>query len=80
MYDLVIAATYVRVNAIGPGPIDNRMIRSLESQFSPADAAAGQAFILSNIPMQRYGTNEEVAISRCFWQATNQATAPAQFI
>jgi len=58
---LELAAANVRVNAIGPGPIDNRMIRSLESQFSPADAAAGQAFILSNIPMQRYGTNEEVA-------------------
>ncbi|MGI8788708.1 MAG: SDR family NAD(P)-dependent oxidoreductase [Pyrinomonadaceae bacterium] len=58
---LELAASNVRVNAIGPGPIDNRMIRSLESQFSPEDSAAGQAFILSNIPMQRYGTNEEVA-------------------
>ncbi len=58
---LELAAFNVRVNAIGPGPIDNRMIRSLESQFSPEDTAAGQAFILSNIPMQRYGTNEEVA-------------------
>src|SRR5436190_9601550 len=25
----------VRVNAIGPGPIDNRMIRSIETQLSP---------------------------------------------
>ena len=51
----------VRVNAIGPGPIDNRMIRSLESQFNPEDTAAAHEFVLSNIPMQRYGTNEEVA-------------------
>lgn len=58
---LELAASNVRVNAIGPGPIDNRMIRSLESQFSPQDSTAGQAFILSNIPMGRYGTNEEVA-------------------
>ncbi len=58
---LELAAFNIRVNAIGPGPIDNRMIRSLESQFSPEDPAAGHDFIISKIPMQRYGTNEEVA-------------------
>ncbi len=58
---LELAASNIRVNAIGPGPIDNRMIRSLESQFNPADAAAAHEFILSKVPMQRYGTNEEVA-------------------
>ena len=58
---LELAEANVRVNAIGPGPIDNRMIRSLESQFSPEDIAAGQDFILSLVPMKRYGTNEEVA-------------------
>lgn len=58
---LELAESNVRVNAIGPGPIDNRMIRSLESQFSPDDIAAGNQFILSLIPMKRYGTNEEVA-------------------
>lgn len=58
---LELAPFNVRVNAIGPGPIDNRMIRSLESQFSPDDIAAGNQFILSLVPMKRYGTNEEVA-------------------
>lgn len=58
---LELAEANVRVNAIGPGPIDNRMIRSLESQFSPADRQAGQDFIVSLVPMKRYGTNEEVA-------------------
>ena len=58
---LELAASGIRVNAIGPGPIDNRMINSLASQFSPDDAAAGHDFIVSKIPMQRYGTNEEVA-------------------
>ena len=58
---LELAASNIRVNAIGPGPIDNRMINSLASQFSPDDAAAGHDFIVSKIPMQRYGTNEEVA-------------------
>lgn len=58
---LELAASKIRVNAIGPGPIDNRMMRSLESQFSPENPAAGQEFVLSHVPMGRYGTNEEVA-------------------
>ncbi len=58
---LELAPFGVRVNAIGPGPIDNRMIRSLESQFNPEDTAEAHDFIISKIPMQRYGTNEEVA-------------------
>ena len=58
---LELAEANVRVNAIGPGPIDNRMIHSLESQFNPEDQTAGHDFILSLVPMKRYGTNEEVA-------------------
>ena len=58
---LELAVSGIRVNAIGPGPIDNRMMRSLESQFNPDDAAAAHEFVLSKVPMQRYGTNEEVA-------------------
>lgn len=58
---LELAPSNIRVNAIGPGSIDNRMMRSLESQFSPDDPAAWQDFVSYNIPMGRYGTNEEVA-------------------
>ncbi len=58
---LELAETGVRVNAIGPGPIDNRMMSSLESQFNPEDQAAAHEFVLSTVPMKRYGTNEEVA-------------------
>jgi NAD(P)-dependent dehydrogenase (short-subunit alcohol dehydrogenase family) len=58
---LELAPFNVRVNAIGPAPIDNRMIRSLETQFDAEHPDAAREMITSKIPMARYGTNEEVA-------------------
>ena len=58
---LELAASNIRVNAIGPGSIDNRMMRRLETHFSPDDPSSWQDYISYNIPMGRYGTNEEVA-------------------
>ena len=58
---LELAESNIRVNAIGPGPIDNRMIHSIESQLGGGNAAAVQEAIKASIPMKRYGTNEEVA-------------------
>jgi NAD(P)-dependent dehydrogenase (short-subunit alcohol dehydrogenase family) len=51
----------IRVNAIAPGPIDNRMIKSLEEQMNPEDSAAVRTAIEQSIALKRYGTNEEVA-------------------
>lgn len=58
---LELAAAGIRVNAIAPGPIDNRMIRSIETQISPESPDKIREFMLSKIAMGRYGTNEEVA-------------------
>lgn len=58
---LELGASKIRVNAIGPGPIDNRMIRSIETQASSENPDAVRAYFTTMIPMQRYGTNEEVA-------------------
>jgi NAD(P)-dependent dehydrogenase (short-subunit alcohol dehydrogenase family) len=58
---LELGAANIRVNAIGPGPIDNRMIRSIETQASPDNPDAVREYFTSKIAMQRYGTNEEVA-------------------
>ena len=58
---LELGASKIRVNAIGPGPIDNRMIRSLETQHSPDDPDAIRDYLTAKIALQRYGTNEEVA-------------------
>ena len=56
-----LGAYKIRVNAIAPGPIDNRMIRSVETQYSPDDPDACRSDLLTKIALQRYGTNEEVA-------------------
>ncbi|MGI8735444.1 MAG: SDR family NAD(P)-dependent oxidoreductase [Pyrinomonadaceae bacterium] len=58
---LELGASKIRVNAIAPGPIANRMIRSLESQMSPENPEAVHDGLTALIALQRYGTNEEVA-------------------
>ncbi len=58
---LELGASKIRVNAIGPGPIDNRMIRSIETQLSSENPDAIRDFLKTKIALQRYGTNEEVA-------------------
>ena len=58
---LELGASNIRVNAVGPGPIDNRMIDSLQNQLAPDDPAALRAGIEAGIAMKRYGTSEEVA-------------------
>jgi len=57
---LEVAAEGIRVNAVCPGPIDTRMMRSIEDQQGKPGDAAHQA-IVKNIPAGRYGTAEEVA-------------------
>jgi len=58
---LELGPSNIRVNAVGPGPIDNRMIKSLQDQLAPDDPAALRSGIEAGIAMRRYGTNEEVA-------------------
>lgn len=58
---LELGAARIRVNAIAPGPIDNRMILSLETQLSPDSPSAVRDDLKTRIPLLRYGTNEEVA-------------------
>ncbi len=51
----------IRVNCINPGPIESRMMASIEEGASPGAAAAVHAGFAATIPMRRYGTPEEVA-------------------
>ena len=67
VYGLVKAACIefaesgIRANAIGPGPIANRMAASLGEQLNPQDPEGARDMITSLVPMKRYGNNEEVA-------------------
>src|ERR1700761_6856189 len=56
-----VARSGVRVNAVCPGPIDTRMIHSVESMLNPNNPGSGGERYQSNIPIGRYGTPDEVA-------------------
>lgn len=56
-----LAPSNIRVNAVAPGPIDNRMMQSLGDQLGGGNPAAFRDFVNSRIPMARYGKNEEIA-------------------
>jgi NAD(P)-dependent dehydrogenase (short-subunit alcohol dehydrogenase family) len=56
-----VARSGVRVNAVCPGPIDTRMIHSIEAQIDPSDPAGVEARYHAALPLGRYGTPEEIA-------------------
>ena len=56
-----VARSGVRVNAVCPGPIDTRMIHSIEAQIDPANPDAVSDRYRATLPLGRYGTAEEVA-------------------
>jgi NAD(P)-dependent dehydrogenase (short-subunit alcohol dehydrogenase family) len=51
----------VRVNAICPGPINTRMMRSIEGMTNPQDAEESRKQVIARNPSRRYGEPEEVA-------------------
>ncbi|MGM0555234.1 MAG: SDR family NAD(P)-dependent oxidoreductase [Myxococcota bacterium] len=51
----------IRVNTVNPGPVDNRMMRSIEEQASPDNPQAVHDNFAASIPQGRYAKNEEIA-------------------
>jgi NAD(P)-dependent dehydrogenase (short-subunit alcohol dehydrogenase family) len=51
----------IRVNSIHPGPVDNRMMRSLEAGFAPDAADQVKQGFEGMIPLGRYASNEDIA-------------------
>jgi NAD(P)-dependent dehydrogenase (short-subunit alcohol dehydrogenase family) len=56
-----VAALGVRVNAVCPGPVETRMMRSLESQRNPNDPEGVHSAYAAGIPTGRYALPEEIA-------------------
>ena len=71
----------IRANALCPGPVDTRMIHSLESQLNPANPQAVGDRYKNAIPSGRYTTPEEIAsmvVFLCSDLASN--TTGGQFV
>ena len=56
-----LAGDGIRVNAINPGPVDNRMMRDAEKAFNPKDPQGIRKAFEARIPLGRYAQNEEIA-------------------
>jgi NAD(P)-dependent dehydrogenase (short-subunit alcohol dehydrogenase family) len=56
-----VARQGVRVNAVCPGPVDTRMIHSLEKMISPTDPDSVGRRYQAAMPSGRYTTPEEIA-------------------
>ncbi len=56
-----VARQGIRINAVCPGPVDTRMIHSLEAQLDPNDPAHASQRYQAALPTGRYTTPEEIA-------------------
>ncbi len=56
-----VASAGVRVNAICPGPIETRMMHSIEELTNPGDPGKVSSQVIARNPTGRYGRPEEVA-------------------
>src|SRR5579863_7266308 len=76
-----VARDGVRVNAVCPGPVDTRMIHSLEQMISPGDPESVARRYQAAMPTGRYTTPEEIAnmvVFLCSDLASN--TTGGQFV
>ena len=51
----------VRVNALAPGPVSNRMMDSIGEQLNPDDPSSVVDIVNGMVATNRYSTNEEIA-------------------
>lgn len=63
---LELASRGIRVNAICPGAVNTRMMRSLEAQVSPDDPEALMKQLKAQTPDGRYAEPEEIARTALF--------------
>ncbi|MCY2688008.1 SDR family NAD(P)-dependent oxidoreductase [Salinimicrobium sp. TH3] len=58
---LEFAVKGIRVNSIHPGPVNNRMMHSIEEQIHPEQPADSRKDFEASIPFVRYAENSEIA-------------------
>ncbi|MEN8123746.1 MAG: SDR family oxidoreductase [Bacteroidota bacterium] len=58
---LEFANQKIRVNTIHPGPVNTRMMRSIEREISPDNAGEAKKGFEADIPFNRYAEPEEIA-------------------
>ncbi len=51
----------IRINTVNPGPVETRMMRSLENALAPGQGNRVKSAMQANIPLGRYATPEEIA-------------------
>ncbi len=56
-----VARQGIRINAVCPGPVETRMMRSIEAMRSPTDPTAAHTMASAATPDGRYATPEEIA-------------------
>jgi NAD(P)-dependent dehydrogenase (short-subunit alcohol dehydrogenase family) len=56
----------IRVNAVAPAPIETAMMRHINEGLGEGDAQKSRERTIAHVPMQRYGTAEEVARTMIF--------------
>ncbi len=58
---LELAGRNIRVNAINPSPVDNRMMRSIEKGFNADDEKGAKKQFEQMIPLGRYAENQDIS-------------------
>lgn len=61
-----LAPLGIRVLSLNPGPVNNRMMQSIESQAAPGAAEAVHQAFEDKVPLHRYAENEEIASLAAF--------------
>lgn len=61
----------IRVNSIHPGPVNNRMIRSIEEQISPEEPTKAKKDFEDSTLLHRYAENKEIAELALFLASEN---------
>ncbi|MGA9327275.1 MAG: SDR family oxidoreductase [Salegentibacter sp.] len=69
---LEFADRKIRVNSIHPGPVNNRMMRSIEKEISPDTPAEAQKGFEAVIPFSRYAESREIG-QLALWLASDES-------